>query len=162
MYYLPYDVQHMTVENVQYTCTYSYTHTLATNLMSSSILNNAAIVQSLTLIGLQGKVQGNSTSNQECISPAQNLMYLHYTLYTICSTIHFMNPNSVLDVKTFPKCLSFGMAQGSTKKSRNKKMAYTHHNDAMTSAHDTIQHLWYPYGFCLKLIVPHADGVLVL
>ena len=47
-----------------------------------------------------------------------------------------------LDVKTFPKCLSLGMAQGSTKKSRNKKMAYTHHNDAMTSAHNTIQHLW--------------------
>ena len=38
-----------------------------------------------------------------------------------------------LDVKTFPKCLSLGMAQGSTKKSRNKKMAYTHHNDAMTN-----------------------------
>ena len=34
------------------------------------------------------------------------------------------------------------MAQGSTKKSSNKKMAYTHHNDAMTSAHNTIQHLW--------------------
>ena len=80
-------------------------------------------------------------------------------------------------------------------------MAYTHHNNAMTSAHNTIQHLWCtshgivmmsvshflvsrlfgaslshsytgnvftssPYGFCLKLIVllivPHADGVLVL
>ena len=37
---------------------------------------------------------------------------------------------------------SIGLAQGSTKKSRNKKMAYTHNNDAMTSAHNTIQHLW--------------------
>ena len=46
---------------------------------------------------------------------------------------------SVLYVKTFPKCLSLGMAQGSTKKSRNKKMAYIHHNDAMTSAHSTMQ-----------------------
>ena len=34
------------------------------------------------------------------------------------------------------------MAQGSTKKSRNKKMAYTHHNNAMTSAHNTIQRVW--------------------
>ena len=50
--------------------------------------------------------------------------------------------NIILDVKTFPKWLSLGMAQGSTKKSRNKKMAYTHHNDAMTSAHNTIQNLW--------------------
>ena len=48
----------------------------------------------------------------------------------------------VLDVKTFPKCLSLGMAQGSTKKSINKKMAYTHHYNAMTSVHNTIQHLW--------------------
>ena len=48
---------------------------------------------------------------------------------------------TLLDIKTL-KCLSLGMAQGSTKKSRNKKMAYTHHNDAMTSAHNTIQHLW--------------------
>ena len=24
----------------------------------------------------------------------------------------------------------------------NKKMAHTHHNDAVTSAHNTIQHLW--------------------
>ena len=29
------------------------------------------------------------------------------------------------------------MAQQSTKKSRNKGMAYTHHNDAMTSALET-------------------------
>ena len=46
-----------------------------------------------------------------------------------------------IDVKTFPKCLSLEMAQGSTKNSRNKKMAYTHHNDAMTIAHN-IQHQW--------------------
>ena len=49
--------------------------------------------------------------------------------------------NCTLDVKTFPNVSSLGMAQGSTKKSRNKKMAYTH-NDAMTSAHNTIQYLY--------------------
>ena len=30
------------------------------------------------------------------------------------------------------------MAQQSTKKSRNKGMAYTHHNDAMTSAPNNV------------------------
>ena len=40
-----------------------YTHTY-TNLMSGAILDNAAIVQSLTLIGLQGKYSTkNSTSS---------------------------------------------------------------------------------------------------
>ena len=33
-----------------------------------------------------------------------------------------------LDVKTFPKCLT---AQGSTKKLRNKKIAYIHRNNTM-------------------------------
>ena len=39
-----------------------------------------------------------------------------------------------LVVKTFPKCSSVGMVKGSTKNLRNKTMAYTYHNDAMTSA----------------------------
>ena len=49
------------------------------------------------------------------------------------SIVNFKQKLYGLDVKTFPKCLSLGMAQGNIKKSRNKKMAYTHHNDAMTS-----------------------------
>ena len=41
-----------------------------------------------------------------------------------------------IGIKHLPKCTRSRMAQGSTKKSRNKKMIYmyTHHNDAMTSA----------------------------
>ena len=37
--------------------------------------------------------------------------------------------------KNIKKCNFLGMAQQSTKKLRNKRMAYTHHNDAMTIVH---------------------------
>ena len=74
--------------------------------------------------------------------PPALVRYIEYSgSSTLGVTVQLLN-QYILDVKTFPKCLSLGMAQGSTKKSRNKKMAYTHHNDAMTSAHNTIQHLW--------------------
>ena len=53
-----------------------------------------------------------------------------------------MELKQTLDIKTFPKCLILGMAQGRTKKVENRKMAYTHRNDAMTSAHNTIQNLY--------------------
>ena len=59
-------------------------------------------------------------------------------MYCMCA----LHTYSTTRCKNISKMLSLGMAQGSTKKSRNKKMAYTHHNDAMTSAHNTIQHLW--------------------
>ena len=72
---------------------------------------------------------------------SKHISFFTHVWYISCAYPQCMSPLILLDVKTL-KCLSLGMAQGSTKKSRNKKMAYTHHNDAMTSAHNTIQHLW--------------------
>ena len=61
---------------------------------------------------------------------------------TTINTVNLKQKSYELDIKTFPKCSSVGMAQGRIQKPRNKKMAYTYHNDAITSAHNTIHHLY--------------------
>ena len=56
------------------------------------------------------------------------------------------------------------MAQGSTKKWRNKKMACTHHNNAMISAHNIkfsicsahVSHFFlFPYSLVLPWVIPN-------
>ena len=53
------------------------------------------------------------------------------------------------------------MAQGSTKKSRNKKMASTYHNDAMTSVHsNTVPLVHYSHGIVMMSVNKAFSGLL--